>query len=90
MTRRRWGRIVFGVGFVVLLFDGAAAVWLGQLSGRGVMVAAGVAILAAAGGLVFVWHRWQEALDAVDAARDDLHRAIRDLRDAADEARQDR
>ncbi len=87
MTRRGTSRIVFIVGFVVLLLDGGAAIWLGQLTGRPVLVGVGLALLAAAVGLVVAWRRWQEALDAVDLARADLKAEVARLRSAAAEAR---
>ncbi len=81
---------MFIVGFVVLLIDGAAAVWLGQLTGRRLLIFVGLGLLAAALGLVVAWRRWQEALDAVDAARADLKQEIARLRAAAAEARSGR
>lgn len=83
MNKRQTGRVVFSIGFVVLLVDGAAAVWLGQLSGRSVLIGVGVALLLAAAGLVVAYRRWMEALDAVDEARRDLKVEIGRLRDAA-------
>ena len=83
MNRRKTGRVVFSVGFVVLLVDGAAAVWLGQVSGRGLLVGVGVALLLASAGLVVAFRRWMDALDAVDEARRELKDEIGRLRDAA-------
>jgi len=82
--------VVFGIGFVVLLVDGAAAIWLGQLSGRGLLVSVGVALLLAAAGLVAAYRRWMEALDAVDQARRELKAEVGRLRDAAGAARTSR
>ena len=90
MTKRRTGRISFVVGFAVLLLDGAAAIWLGQLSGRGILVGVGLLLVAAAAGLVFAYRKWMVALDAVDAARRDLHEEIGRLRSAAEDARSGR
>jgi UPF0716 family protein affecting phage T7 exclusion len=87
MSARRRGRTVFLVGFTVLLIDGAAAIWLGQVSGRGVLVGAGVVLVAAALGLALVYRRWQSALDAVDAAQREAHRGVEALRRAASDAR---
>jgi UPF0716 family protein affecting phage T7 exclusion len=87
MNPRSRGRTVFLVAFVVLLLDGAAAVWLGQVSGRGVLVGVGVVLVAAALGLALLYRRWVAALDAVDAARRDLHREVDALRRAAADAR---
>ncbi len=83
MIQRRAARIVFGVGFVLLLADGAAAIWLGQLSGRDSLIVVGLLLVAAAAGLVIAYRRWMSALDAVEAARRDLHTEIGRLRDLA-------
>jgi hypothetical protein len=87
MSRRGRGRIVFGLGFVVLLFDGAAAVWLGQVSARPLLVGVGLALIAAAAAVVVAYRRWLRALEAVDAARAELREEIRRLRDAVAAAR---
>ncbi len=87
MTKRRTARIVFGIGFVVLLADGAAAIWLGQVSGRTALVVVGVMLVAAAGGLIVAYRRWMTALDAVDEARRDLQAEVARLRHAASAAR---
>jgi len=90
MNRRTTGRAVFSIGFVVLLVDGAAAIWLGQLSGRSLLIGVGVALLLASAGLVVAYRRWMEALDAVDAARREVKDEIGRLRDAAAAARTSR
>ena len=87
MTKRRTARVVFGVGFVVLMLDGAGCIFLGQLLGKGVLVWVGLLLLAAAGALVVAYRRWMLALDAVDEARRDLMREIVRLRGAARDAR---
>jgi UPF0716 family protein affecting phage T7 exclusion len=87
MSARRRGRTVFLVGFTVLLIDGAAAIWLGQVSGRGILVGVGVVLVAAALGLALVYRRWQSALDAVDLAQREAHRGVEALRRAASDAR---
>jgi len=87
MTARSRGRTVFLVGFVVLLLDGAAAIWLGQVSGRGVLVGVGVVLVAAALGLALLFRRWLAALDAVDAAQREARREVEALRRAASDAR---
>ena len=86
MKRRRSVRLVFGVGFVILLADGAAAVWLGQVSGRTGLVVVGLLLVIAAAGLVVAYRRWMAALEAVDELRRDLHQEIARLREAADQA----
>lgn len=90
MRRRPPGRLVFGIAFAVLLLDGAAAIWLGQLTGRGLPVILGLALIAAAAGIGVLYRRWRAALDEIDAARRELQREIGALRDAVDEARADR
>lgn len=87
MTRVSRGRLAFLAAFAVLLVDGAAAVWLGQLAGSGLMLWAGLGLLASALALALAFPRWQRALDEVDAARravrgeaDALRRAVRDAR----------
>jgi hypothetical protein len=87
VTKRRTARIVFGVGFVVLLIDGAGCIFLGQLLGRNILVWVGLSLLAAAGALVIAYRRWMIALDAVDEARRELAREIVHLRGAARDAR---
>jgi len=90
VTRRGSGRIVFAVGFVVLLVDGAALIWLGQLSANATMVGVGVALTIAAALLVVAYRRWLKALEDVDALRRDLRREVDRLRAAVDAARGDR
>jgi len=90
MNVRRRGRTVFVVAFVVLLLDGAAATWLGQVSGRGVLVGVGLVLLAAAFGLALLHRSWQRALDRVGEAQRAMHREIDALRRAASDARSGR
>jgi UPF0716 family protein affecting phage T7 exclusion len=90
MSVRRHGRAVFLVAFVVLLLDGAAAIWLGQVSGRGLLIGVGVVLVAAALGLAVLHRRWQAALGAVEDAQRDMHREIDALRHAASDPRADR
>ena len=87
MTARGRGRTVFVAGFVVLLLDGAAAIWLGQVSGRGVLIGVGFVLVAAALGLALLYRRWVAALEAVDAAQAEAHRGLDALRRAASDAR---
>ena len=87
MTARGRGRTMFGMGFVVLLVDGAASIWLGQVSGRGVFVGFGLALGAAAAGLGLVYRRWRAALDEVDAARHAMRVEVEALRRAVHDAR---
>ncbi len=87
MTKRRTARVVFAVGFVVLLIDGAGAIFLGQLLGRSIVVWVGLLLLAAAGALVVAYRRWMIALEAVDEARRELVGEIVRLRGAARDAR---
>lgn len=90
MSVRRRGRAVFLVAFAVLLLDGAAAIWLGQVLGRGLLIGVGVVLVAAALGLALVHRRWQAALDDVAAAQREMHREIDALRHAASDARSSR
>jgi hypothetical protein len=87
VTKRRTARVVFGIGFAVLLIDGAGAIFLGQVSGRTIVVWAGLLLLAAAGALVLAYRRWMIALDAVDEVRRELVGEIVRLRGAARDAR---
>lgn len=87
MKHRRPGRIAFGVAFVILLIDGAAAIWLGQMLGRGMLVVVGLVLVLAAAGLVLVYRRWSAALQEIDVARRDLMEEIGALRGALDDAR---
>ena len=87
MNKRTASRVVYSIGFVVLLVDGAAAIWLGQLYARRLVIAVGVALVLAAAGLVVAFRRWMEALDAVDDARREIKNEIGRLRDAAAAAR---
>ena len=87
MTRRGSARLVFVVGFVVLLADGAALIWLGQLSASRTMVGVGLALVLCAALLVVAYRRWVAAMDDVDAMRSDLRREVDRLRAAADAAR---
>ena len=93
MTSRRTARAartagaVFGVGFAVLLLDGAGAIFLGQVSGRGALVGVGLLLVAAAVALVFAYRSWMAALEAVDVARRELQQEIGRLRGAVRDAR---
>ena len=71
----------------MLLLDGAGAIFLGQVSGRGVLVGVGLLLVAAAGALVFAYRRWMVALQAVDEARRELQQEIGRLRGALQDAR---
>ena len=89
--RRRWIiGLVFAAGFMLLLVDGAALVWLGQLLGRPMLMVVGVVFLAAAAGVVVAYYRWVRLLDEVEDERRGVKEAIRGLRDALSDARQDR
>jgi hypothetical protein len=87
VTKRRTARVVFGVGFVVLLIDGAGAIFLGQLLGRTIVVMVGLLLLGAATATVIAYRHWMIALDAVDEARRELVGEIVRLRGAARDAR---
>ncbi len=87
MTLRERGRTTFAVAFVVLLADGGAAIWLGQISGRGLLVGLGVVLVAAALALAVLHRRWLAALDDVDAAQRAMRREVDALRRAVADAR---
>ena len=87
MTPSGRGRLVFRVAFVVLLADGAAAIWLGQVSGRGVLVGFGVSLVAGAVGLTAVYRRWQRAVAEVAAAGRAVRQEVEALRRAVAAAR---
>jgi hypothetical protein len=80
--RRRPGRILYGIAFVVLLIDGGAAIWLGQVSGRVSLVVLGACLVLGSLGLGVVYRRWQAALDEVDRARRALREEVEKLRRA--------
>ena len=83
----RTSRVVAAAGFIVLLADGTAAIWLGQVSGRTLLIVVGLALIAAAAALAIVYRRWRAALDDVAAAREALRAEIGALRGALDAAR---
>ena len=86
MTRRGVVRVVFAIAFAVLLLDGAAAIWLGQLWGRRPVVIAGVLLLVASIAVVF-WHRrWMRDLDAIEVAKRELRSSIDALRSVVADA----
>jgi hypothetical protein len=71
---RRPGRVLYGIAFVVLLADGVAAIWLGQVGGRVALIVLGACLVLGSLGLGVLYQRWQAALEEVDRAR----RALRD------------
>jgi UPF0716 family protein affecting phage T7 exclusion len=83
---RKW-TTAFTVAFVVLLLDGVAAIWLGQVTGRGSLLVLGLVLMAAALGVGALYQRWRRALVEIEAARDDLQREIGALRRAVEDAR---
>jgi hypothetical protein len=86
MSRRRPGKILYGIAFVALLIDGVAAIWLGQVGGRVALVVLGVCLVLGALGLGIVYRRWQAALDEVDRARRALKDEVEKLRRAVHDA----
>lgn len=87
MTRKKFMNGVFVVGFVVLLADGAAAIWLGQLWGRTPVVLAGLLLLAAAIGTAF-WHRrWRSDLASIEQAQRERRDSIDELRSVLENPR---
>ena len=85
--RRLRGRILFGFAFVALLADGVAAIWLGQVGGRWLLVALGTALVLGALGLGAFYRRWQAALQEVDLARRALREEVEALKRAVHDAR---
>ncbi len=86
MSRRRPGRLLYGIAFVVLLVDGVAAIWLGQVGGRAALVALGACLVLGSLGLGILYRRWQTALDEVDRARRALRDEVEALRRAVHDA----
>ncbi len=87
MITTRAGRIAFGVAFVVLLLDGVAAAWLGQVTGPRALLVLGLVLMGAALSVALLYQRWVAALREVDAARKDLARELGALRRAVQESR---
>ena len=81
------GRLLFGFAFLLLLADGVAAIWLGQVGARWWLVALGALLIAAALGVAAFYRRWQAALDDVHAARRALRAEVEALRRAVHDAR---
>jgi len=80
--KRRPGKILYGIAFVVLLIDGVAAVWLGQVGARTSLVVLGAGLILGALALGLVYRRWQAALEEVDRARRALREEVEKLRRA--------
>jgi len=89
--KRRWViGLVFAAGFLLLLLDGAALVWLGQLLGRPVLIVVGVVLLLASAGVVIAWRRWVDLLAALESERRAVKEAIAGLRDALSSSKDER
>ena len=80
--KRRPGKILYGIAFVVLLIDGVAAIWLGQVGARTSLVVLGAGLILGALALGLVYRRWQAALEEVDRARRALREEVEKLRRA--------
>jgi len=78
--RRRPGRVLYGIAFLVLLADGVAAIWLGQVGARTALVVVGVCLVLGALGLGVVYRRWQAALEEVEVVRRALRHDVEELR----------
>ncbi len=87
MTRRRPGRVIALIAFVLLLVDGAAAIWLGQIGRRPALLVAGVFFVLLSLGVGLLYRRWQARLDDLDRARRALKDEVEALRRAVQEAR---
>jgi high-affinity Fe2+/Pb2+ permease len=68
------------VGFLAFLLDGAGAIWLGQVSGRRVLVVVGVMLLVVAAGVVGAYYRWLRLLQEVDEGRRELREDLERMR----------
>lgn len=90
MKRRGLVRLAFGVAFVVFLVDGGALIWLGQLTGRNLLVGIGVVLLLVTACIVPAYRRWLRVLDEIEQDRRDVKEAVEALRDAAQQSRTDR
>ncbi len=84
--RRRLVKVAMIIGFLLFLVDGAAAIWLGQLSGRRGLIAVGLLLTVVAVGVVVAYFRWIRLLDEVDVARRALREDLEGLRRAAADA----
>ncbi len=80
MNRRRLVRACMLVGFFAFLIDGAGAIWLGQVSGRRVLVLVGVMLLVVAAGVVAAYYRWLRLLEEVDRGRKELREDLERMR----------
>ena len=87
MISNRAGRAAFGVAFVVLLLDGIAAVWLGQLTAHRALFVVGIVLMGAALSVSLLYQRWLRALEDVERARRELMAELGALKRAAAEAR---
>lgn len=81
------GRIAFAVAFVVLLLDGVAAAWLGQITGHRMLLVAGIVLMGAAASVALLYQRWLSALAEVETARRDLLLELGALKRAVEESR---
>lgn len=80
------GRLLFGAAFLLLLLDGGAAIWLWQLSGARWLLLVGIALVAAALGVLVAFRRWQDAVAALEATRRELRAEVEALRRAVGDA----
>ena len=87
MSLRRPGKVLYGIAFVVLLADGVAAIWIGQVGGRVALVVLGACLVGGSLGLGVLYRRWQAALDEVDRARRALRDEVEALRRAVHDVR---
>lgn len=75
------------VGFLAFLIDGAGAIWLGQLSGRKILVVVGVLLIAVSAGVIAAYYRWVRLLEEVDAGRRELREGLEKMRSDVSHAR---
>jgi hypothetical protein len=86
MTRRKLVRVCMIAGFLAFLLDGAAAIWLGQVSGRRLLVGVGVMLLLVAAGIVGAYYRWLRLLTEVDEGRRELREDLEKMRSVVSHA----
>lgn len=87
MKSRRAFQVMFGIAFVVLLLDGLAAAWLGQITGRPALLVVGLVLMGASLAVGLLYQRWRRALDEIETARRELMVEIGALRRAVEDAR---
>lgn len=86
MNRRKLVRACMIVGFLAFLLDGAGAIWLGQVSGRKILVVVGVLLVAVSASVIGAYFRWVRLLGEVDAGRRELREDLERMRSDVSQA----